>query len=92
MLPCDLHVLSYNADFSINRIHRLLEEEFCDVKGLEPFNHPLPASRVYHSMVTANTAPIHCQVRPLLDESYLPPRLQGLSAVLTHHGLVRYTW
>ena len=27
VLPCSLHVLSTNGDFSINRIHRLLEEE-----------------------------------------------------------------
>ena len=27
VLPCSLHILSSNGDFSINRIHRLLEEE-----------------------------------------------------------------
>ena len=49
-LPCDLHVLSSKGEFSINRISRLLETEFCDVAGLEPFDHPPPASRVYHSV------------------------------------------
>ena len=55
------------GEYSINRIQRLLEEEFPDVAGLQPFDHPPPASRVYHSVDTADTAPIHCKVRPLTD-------------------------
>ena len=63
VLPCDLHILSSSGDFSINRIHRLLEEEFCDFAGYQPFQHPAPPSRVYHTVDTANTAPIHCKWR-----------------------------
>ena len=44
------------------------EEEFHDIAGYEPFQHPPPASRVYHTVDTANTAPIHCKVRPLSEE------------------------
>ena len=61
MLPCNLHVLSFSRDFSINRIHCLLEEEFGDVTVYEPFDHLPPASRVYHAVDTADTAPIHCK-------------------------------
>ena len=68
VLPCSLHVLSTNGDFSINRIHCLLEEEFFDVAGYKPFQHQPPASMVYHLVDTDDTAPIHCKVRPLLEE------------------------
>ena len=68
VLPCSLHVLSSNSDFSINRIHRLLEEKFRDMAGYEPFQNPLPVSTVYHSVDTADAAPLHCKVRPLLGE------------------------
>ena len=44
MLPCDLHVLSSSGDFSINKIHHLLEKEFRYVTGYEPFEHPPPGS------------------------------------------------
>ena len=67
-LPCDLHVLSSKGEFSINRIHRLLKEELPDIAGLEPFYHPPPPSRVYHCVETADTATIHCKVRPLSDK------------------------
>ena len=62
-IACDLHVLSTKGEYSLNRIHRLLEDEFPDVAGLQPFDHPPPAAQD-----TANTAPIHCKVRPLSDE------------------------
>ena len=65
---CDLHVLSTKGEYSLNRIHCLLEDEFPDVAGLQPFNHPPPAAQVYHSVDTADTTPIHCKVRPLSDE------------------------
>ena len=32
-LPCDLHVLSSKGEFPINRIQRLLEEEFNRRRG-----------------------------------------------------------
>ena len=77
-LPCNLHILSSKGEFSINRIHRLLQEEFRDVAGLEPFDHPMLASRVYHSGDTADTAPIHCKVRPLSDEKLTAAKLLSL--------------
>ena len=49
-IPCNLHVLSTKGEFSINRIPLLLEEEFPDAASLQPFDHLLPASRVYHSV------------------------------------------
>ena len=67
-ISCDLHVLSTKGEYSLHRIHRLLEEEFPDVVGLQPFDHPPPAAQVYHSMDIADTAPIHCKVRLLSDE------------------------
>ena len=54
--------------FSINRIQHLLEEEFWDVAGYEPFLHPTPASQVFHFIDTANSQPLHSKVRPLSDE------------------------
>ena len=59
VLPCSLHVFSSNSEFSINRIHCLLEEEFRDMAGYEPFQNPPPASRVYHSVDTADATPLH---------------------------------
>ena len=56
-LPCSLHVLSSSGEFSINRIHRLLKEEFQDVVGYEPFQNLPPAFRVYHFVETADAAP-----------------------------------
>ena len=44
VLPCSLHVLSSNGDFSINWIHCLLEEEFHDIAGLPAL--PAPAARL----------------------------------------------
>ena len=61
-IACNLHVLSTKGKYSLNRIHRLLEDEFPDVAGVQPFNHPPPAAQVYHSVDTADTAPIHCKV------------------------------
>ena len=60
-IACDLHVLSTKGEYSLNRIHRLLEDEFPDVAGLQPFDHPPPAAQVYHSVDTNDTAPIHCK-------------------------------
>ena len=67
-IPCDLLVLSTKGEYFINRIQRLLEEEFPDVAGLQPFDHSQSTSKVYHSVDTADTAPIHCKVQPLSDE------------------------
>ena len=36
--------------------------------GFELFENPPPASRVYHSVDTADAVPLHCKVRPLLGE------------------------
>ena len=66
-IPCDLHALTIKGEYSINRIQPLHEEEFPDVAGLQPFDHPPPAAQVYHSVDTADTAPIHCKVRSLSD-------------------------
>ena len=61
LLPCSLHVLSaHEGEYSINRLHRLLEEEFRDVAGYEPFVYPLPTSRVYHAVDTGDSLPLHC--------------------------------
>ena len=58
--PPPRNVLSTKGEYSLNRIHRLLEHEFPDIAGLQPFNHPPPAAQVYHSVDTADTTPIHC--------------------------------
>ena len=65
-IACDLHVLSTKGEYSLNRIHRLLEDEFPDVAGLQPFNHPPPAAQVYHSVDTADTAPIHLGLQSIV--------------------------
>ena len=67
-LPCDVHILTTKGKFSINRVQQLLEDEFPDVAGLQPFNHPPPDARVYHTVHTADLAPIHSKLRPLSDE------------------------
>ena len=65
-IACNL--VSTKGEYSLNRIHRLLEDEFPDVAGVQPFDHLPPAAQVYHSVDTADTTPIHCKVRPLSNE------------------------
>ena len=67
-LPCSLHTLRTSGEYSINRIQRILEHEFPDVAGLQEFESPPPASRIYHSVDTADAPPLHCKVRPLNEE------------------------
>ena len=68
VLPGNLNVLAPTATSPSTRIHRNLKEELHNIAGYEPFQHPPPASRVYHTVDIADTAPIHCKVRPLSDK------------------------
>ena len=68
VIPCSLHVLTSKGEFSVNRLQRLLEDEFPDVAGLQPFDHHPPEARVYLAVDTADVSPIHSKVRPLSEE------------------------
>ena len=56
VLPCTLHVLSTpGGEYSLNHFQWLLEAEYQDVAGYEPFTNPPPASRIYYTFNTTNS-------------------------------------
>ena len=56
VLPCTLHALSTSGgEYSLNHFQWLLEEEYRDVAGYEPFSNPGLASRIYYTINTTNS-------------------------------------